>query len=58
MKKSLKNFIEENIELIEDGKFKELYSTVRPLELIGKLTETLLGADIDPATNGNRFRRV
>lgn len=50
MDKEVKHLIEANIDLIESGKFKELYSTVRPLGLIGKLTETLLGADIDPAT--------
>ena len=41
MKKSLKNFIEENIELIEDGKFKELYSTVRPLLQTSKNNQVL-----------------
>lgn len=49
MDKEVKHLIEANIDLIEDGKFKELYSTVRSFGLIGNLTETLLGAGIDPA---------
>lgn len=54
MTNEMKNFIEENIELIEDEKFEKLYtllyykqSELRP----GEFTETLLDADIDPAAH-------
>lgn len=54
MTNEMKNFIEENIKLIEDEKFEELYtllyykqSELRPSEF----TEILLDAGIDPATH-------
>lgn len=52
MKKSLKNFIEENIELIENGEFEVIYSDLDAdfrYTLIGDFTEALIKAGIDPA---------
>lgn len=52
MKKSLKNFIEENIELIENGEFEVIYSDLDAdfrYTLIGDFTEALVKAGIDPA---------
>lgn len=60
MKKSLKSFIEENIELIENGEFEVIYSNLLdPFKLnldansrytlIGDFTEALIKAGIDPA---------
>ena len=54
MNTEIKDFIEKNINLIEQGRFEELYDLAitgiigRNL-LVGKFTETFLGADIDPA---------
>lgn len=51
----IKEFIEKHIDLIEDGRFEELYKlqskwyTVELARLVGIFTETLLSADIDPA---------
>lgn len=53
MNTKIKEFIEKNINLIEQGRFEELYDLAitgivgRNL-LVGKFTEALLGADIDP----------
>lgn len=52
MKKSLKNFIEENIELIENEEFEVIYSDLDAdfrYTLIGDFTEALIKAGIDPA---------
>lgn len=52
MKKSLKNFIEENIEMIENEEFKVIYSDLDAdfrCTLIGDFTEALIKAGIDPA---------
>lgn len=52
MKKSLKNFIEENIELIENGEFEVIYSDLDAdfrYTFIGDFTEALIKAGIDPA---------
>ena len=55
MIKEIKEFIEKHIDLIEDGRFEELYKlqskwyTVELARLVGIFTETLLSADIDPA---------
>lgn len=55
MNTEIKEFIEEHIDLIEDGRFEELYKlqskwyTVELARLVGIFTETLLSADIDPA---------
>ena len=48
----IKNFIETNIDLIEDRKFKELYRKMVDegrFRSLGEFTETLLSAGIDPA---------
>ena len=47
----VKKFIEKNIDLIEDNKWKEVYNEAsEPLTFVGvgELTSTLLEADIDP----------
>lgn len=52
MKKSLKNFIEENIEMIENEEFDVIYSDLDAdfrYTLIGDFTEALIKAGIDPA---------
>ena len=54
MNTKIKEFIEKNINLIEQGRFEELYDLamtgiIRRNLLVGQLTETLLNADIDPA---------
>ena len=52
MKKSLKNFIEENIEMIENEEFEVIYSDLDAdfrYTLIGDFTEALIKAGIDPA---------
>ena len=57
MTNEIKEFIEENIDLIDRGEFEELYnllnsSAITPSKLKrlnGNLTKTLLGAGIDPA---------
>lgn len=55
MNTEIKEFIEKHIDLIEDGRFEELYKlqskwyTVELARLVGIFTETLLSADIDPA---------
>lgn len=52
IKRSLKNFIEENIELIENGEFEVIYSDLDAdfrYTLIGDFTEALIKAGIDPA---------
>lgn len=49
MDAKIKEFIEKNIDLIERGEFKELYQALNDRHKAPNLTETLLGADIDPA---------
>lgn len=51
MDKEVKHLIEDNIDLIENERFEYLYDKMkmRSLGLIGKFTETLLNAGIDPA---------
>lgn len=52
IKRSLKNFIEENIELIENGEFEVIYSDLDAdfrYTFIGDFTEALIKAGIDPA---------
>lgn len=54
MNTEIKEFIEKNINLIEQRRFEELYDlamtgTIRRELLVGELTETFLNADIDPA---------
>lgn len=51
MKEEIKHFIENHIDLIEDGKFKKVYKELRNLSVmyIGEFTKILLDADIDPA---------
>ena len=49
--KDLKQFLEKNIELIENNKFDELYENATDLyfsQTIGTLTRTLLKAEINP----------
>lgn len=49
MDAEIKKFIEENIDLIEHGEFEELYQALNDRHKVPNLTETLLGADINPA---------
>ena len=49
MDAEIKEFIEKNIDLIEHGEFEELYQALNDRYKIPNLTETLLGADINPA---------
>ena len=51
MKEEIKHFIENHIDLIEDGKFKKVYEELRNLSVlyIGEFTKILLDAGIDPA---------
>lgn len=49
MDAEIKKFIEENIDLIEHGEFEELYQALNDRYKVPNLTETLLGADINPA---------
>lgn len=52
MDKELKSFIEENIELIENSDFEELYKLANQRFIyhveVGQLTEILLEANIHP----------
>lgn len=50
MTAEIKKFIEKNIDLIEHGNFEELYQRLRDQSEVTALTETLLGAGIDPAS--------
>lgn len=45
----IKKFIEKNIDLIEHGEFEELYQALNDRHKVPNLTETLLGANINPA---------
>ena len=49
-------FIEENVDLIEDNKWEELYSKAqyRGVETVGKLTDLLYDAEIDPLEKATR----
>ena len=51
MKEEIKHFIENHIDLIEDGKFKVVYEELRKLSVMytGEFTKILLDAGIDPA---------
>lgn len=49
MDAEIKEFIEKNIDLIENGEFEELYQVLNDRHKAPNLTETLLGADINPA---------
>lgn len=49
MTAEIKEFIEKNIDLIEHGNFEELYQALNDRHEVPNLTETLLGADINPA---------
>lgn len=50
MDAEIKKFIEKNIDLIEHGNFEELYQRLGDQSWVTALTETLLGAGIDPAS--------
>lgn len=55
MDAEIKKFIEKNIDLIEHGEFEELYQTLNDRHKVPNLTETLLGADINPAKYMNEI---
>lgn len=44
----LKQFIEENIDLIDDNQFNDVYNKLRPRKYTSRFTEAMLQADINP----------
>ena len=50
MTNELKQFIEENIDLISDNEFKDVYNKIKSYKLTRLFTEAMLEAEINPLT--------